>query len=128
MLNARSFGVAGTMLVFALAVGIDASALDTDNDGVDDDLDNCTLVPNAKQGDYDDDGYGNVCDADLNNDLVVGIPDFLIFSACVDEPGQGAHGECEIADMNSDRRINNDDYQVLDGSFANPPGPSGLAP
>ena len=59
---------------------------DTDGDGVLDVDDNCILVANAgpnpnkpEQGqkDSDDDGFGNICDADLNNDCVVGVPDFL---------------------------------------------------
>ncbi|MGH2758784.1 MAG: thrombospondin type 3 repeat-containing protein [Actinomycetota bacterium] len=35
---------------------------DTDNDGVDQDMDNCPTVPNRYQADRDGDGTGNACD------------------------------------------------------------------
>ncbi len=35
---------------------------DTDGDGVLDDVDNCTVVPNADQADRDGDGAGDACD------------------------------------------------------------------
>ncbi len=38
---------------------------DTDGDGVPDDVDNCTNVPNPKQDDTNGDLIGNVCDADI---------------------------------------------------------------
>jgi hypothetical protein len=40
---------------------------DTDSDGVNDETGNCTDVANADQRDTDSDGYGKICDADLNN-------------------------------------------------------------
>ena len=42
--------------------------LDTDSDGIDDDLDNCPSLPNADQLDTDSDGEGDTCDADDDND------------------------------------------------------------
>jgi hypothetical protein len=35
---------------------------DTDDDGIEDPEDNCPQMPNADQGDADEDGVGNVCD------------------------------------------------------------------
>jgi hypothetical protein len=65
-------------------------ALDSDNDGVPDYQDNCILKPNGplipdaggnSQRDTDGDGYGNICDADLNNfDALVNISDYSGFS------------------------------------------------
>ena len=51
-----------------------AEVYDTDDDGIPTTLDNCTLVANADQRDTNGDGYGNVCDPDLNNDGIVNYP------------------------------------------------------
>jgi hypothetical protein len=40
---------------------------DSDGDGLRNDCDNCDLVVNPNQLDADTDGYGNQCDADLDN-------------------------------------------------------------
>ena len=54
---------------------------DQDGDGIADTMDNCTLTPNPGQRDTDRDGYGNACDADLNNDGVVDLTDFDLFTS-----------------------------------------------
>lgn len=41
---------------------------DSDNDGVDDNIDNCPNVANSNQADNDNDGNGNVCDSTPNGD------------------------------------------------------------
>ena len=60
-----------------------AARTDTDADGVIDLADNCKLVANngqpgsgPSQLDADHDGYGNICDADLNNSGLVTTADF----------------------------------------------------
>ncbi|MEL7240404.1 MAG: hypothetical protein AAGK78_16220, partial [Planctomycetota bacterium] len=52
--------------------------VDSDADGVSDLIDNCTLDANPDQRDSNDDGYGNVCDADLNDDNIVNVVDLGI--------------------------------------------------
>ena len=73
------FGFTGLALMLA---STQALAVDTDGDGVDDAVDNCTLVANGpllpdaggnSQLDTDGDGYGNICDADLDQDNIVGF-------------------------------------------------------
>ncbi|MDC0464685.1 thrombospondin type 3 repeat-containing protein [Pseudomonadales bacterium] len=55
--------------------------VDTDNDGLEDDADNCPLKQNADQGDFDGDGEGNACDPDDDNDGVADEIDFAPFDA-----------------------------------------------
>ncbi len=119
---------------FELADGRDGVALggvasdsvlftDSDGDSVVDACDNCTLLANSDQRDTNGDGFGNICDPDLNNDGVVNFIDIsawvpLFNSACGDVDG----------DMNGDGGCNFGDYAVFPGFFGQPPGPSGLAP
>lgn len=51
------------------------AATDSDADQIADCIDNCPLAPNPEQADFDDDGMGNVCDADDDNDGVVDASD-----------------------------------------------------
>ena len=114
--------VAVSLLAFAASAFVD-----TDNDGYEDYEDNCSAVANAGQEDADGDGFGNRCDADLDNDCAVGIPDFGIFKRCINLPGQGARRQCLIADFNSDHKITSLDFQLFEEMFAiGFPGPSGL--
>lgn len=50
-------------------------AMDTDNDGVLDPLDNCVMTPNPNQEDLDGDGDGDVCDDDADGDGFLGSVD-----------------------------------------------------
>ncbi|MAF84060.1 MAG: hypothetical protein QGH93_05605 [Gammaproteobacteria bacterium] len=104
-----------------LPAGVYPGEADADWDGVTDDVDNCTDVANADQRDTNGDGYGNICDADLNNDGVVNFADFgimrsVFFTADPD------------ADLNGDGFVNFSDFGILKAMFFSPPGPSGTAP
>ena len=54
---------------------IDVNSADSDNDGVVDILDNCALIENTEQEDFDQDGYGDVCDSDKDNDSFFSVSD-----------------------------------------------------
>ncbi len=56
-----SFASSGKALTAPVEKGV-ASDVDTDNDGVKDDVDNCVKIANASQIDTDSDGFGDACD------------------------------------------------------------------
>ena len=92
---------------------------DLDGDGVLDSADNCTEVANTDQRDSNGDGFGNVCDADLNNDGTINVIDLgvlrsVFFSNDAD------------ADFNGDGVVNVIDLGMIRGMFFGEPGPSGL--
>ncbi|MFK8013918.1 MAG: hypothetical protein AB8G17_00580 [Gammaproteobacteria bacterium] len=113
----RSFQTSGTG-DYLLDWSVDcASSGDSDGDGVPDACDNCTVVANALQEDSDNDGFGNQCDADFNQDCVVNVQDlgFLRSVFFTNDPD---------ADLNSDGVVNIIDLGVLRTLFFMPPGPS----
>lgn len=113
---APSFGNAITLSVAAFDL---APAPDTDDDGIVDIEDNCTLAVNPGQQDSNGDGIGNACDADLDNDCIVDNHDLaairLVFFT--NDPD---------ADFNSDGFVNFRDLAVMRSGFFAPPGPSGV--
>ena len=95
----------------------DVAAVDIDGDGVSDDIDNCTLAPNASQLDSNGDGIGNACDPDLDDNGVVNFVDASIFGTLF---GTGTG----IGDFNGDGNTNFIDYAIFPEYFGGPPGPS----
>ena len=90
---------------------------DSDGDGIPDSRDNCILVPNKDQLDTDGDGYGNACDADLNND---GFVNALDLSAM-----RGQFGKRKVpGDLNGDGIVNSLDISLFAKLFGKAPGPS----
>ena len=61
-------GMLGLMLGLNVA---QAQTMDTDGDGIMDDVDNCPSMSNHSQTDTDGDLIGDVCDSDADND---GVP------------------------------------------------------
>ena len=57
------------------------SGPDTDGDGIQDPIDNCRLTANPLQQDANLDGFGNICDADINNSGTVTTADFGLLRA-----------------------------------------------
>jgi hypothetical protein len=117
------------MLVSLFAIGFAMSATagsvtDTDSDLVPDGFDNCDVRPNgpnqgSNQVDSDQDGYGNACDADYNNDLGVTAADFGIFLTFFGGPGTNT-------DMDGDGNTTAADFGIFLQFFGGVPGPSGL--
>jgi FtsP/CotA-like multicopper oxidase with cupredoxin domain len=90
-----------------------------DADNVLDYRDNCLLVTNTNQRDTNGDGFGNMCDADLNNDGKVNLSDYSQF--------RSAFGKTvPDADFNGDGQVNLSDYSIFRSAFGKAPGPSGV--
>jgi len=100
---------------------------DTDTDTVRNFLDNCSVSANPNQLDSDQDGIGNQCDCDFNQDNFCGGPDFTLFIGCFNAP-TGGDAICEAADMNGDGFVGGPDFTLFISGFNRPPGPSGLNP
>ncbi len=94
---------------------------DTDADGIPDECDNCTLVSNPSQCDSNSDGYGNHCDADLNNNGVVNFLDLAILKShwLSADPD---------SDINCNGVVNFIDLASMKSMWLAAPGPSGIAP
>jgi len=97
------------------------SGIDTDGDTVDDAIDNCTLVQNTDQRDTNGDGFGNICDADLDQDNLVGFSDFSLFRAVFGTADPDA-------DLDGDGLVGFSDFSIFRAAFGGVPGPSGLNP
>ena len=101
-----------------LPIVVELPPEDTDQDGVPDAADNCVNVSHPSQRDTDGDGYGNICDADLNNDGDVGFADLDIFRSrfATSDPDADfdGSGSVSFADLDIFRRL-----------FNAPPGPAG---
>ncbi|MFK8017176.1 MAG: ThuA domain-containing protein [Gammaproteobacteria bacterium] len=103
------------------AAGLTVTGPDTDGDSQLDTEDNCVTLFNEDQRDTNGDGFGNICDQDLNNDCIVNAADLGIFRTVFfsDDPD---------ADFNGDGTVNVPDLGLMRVSFFGPPGPSGVTP
>ncbi|MFK7887419.1 MAG: M14 family zinc carboxypeptidase [Gammaproteobacteria bacterium] len=91
---------------------------DTDGDGANDLIDNCTLVANPTQLDTNGDGFGNACDADLNNDNIVNVVDLGLLRSSFFATG------AQDADFNGDGVVNVVDLGIMRSYFFQAPGPA----
>ncbi len=115
------YALIGLVVLFIGQAAIAQDSFDSDNDGFDDNSDNCTLRFNPAQQDTDGDFFGNGCDADFNNDLVINFVDYGLlsdhfFSA---EP---------LTDLDGDGVTNVVDLGLLKTMFLQWPGPTATNP
>ncbi|MFP6630198.1 MAG: S8 family serine peptidase [Myxococcota bacterium] len=119
-------GLPGDFVEIDLSIMNGCTCTDDDGDGACNEVDNCLDVSNPNQVDSNQDGYGNLCDTDLNDDNAVGVPDFnafrSVFGLSCSDPGYDAD-----ADFNSDCAIGVPDFNIFRNYFGGPPGPSGYA-
>lgn len=94
---------------------------DADGDGTADSVDNCINHANADQFDADNDGFGNRCDGDFNNNGSTNSQDTTIFRASL-----GSNNP--LTDLNHNGTVNAQDTTIFRSLLGYPPGPSGLAP
>jgi len=97
--------------------------LDSDADGIPQRLDNCTAAANADQRDTDGDGYGNLCDGDLNNDGSTNTLDLQLYKG-MHNTRLGDPAYDPDADFDGDSFIDASDLNIYKGLHRRPPGPS----
>ena len=117
--------------LFAIGFAMSATAgsiADADGDDIPDVFDNCSVVANgaapggtcSNQIDTDSDGFGDICDADFDNDNVVAGSDFGILIT--------AFGTSDaLTDLDCDGVVAGSDFGLLLGAFGTAPGPGATA-
>ena len=116
LLSAQNVSWLGDAVASEMQIDAIQSKGDADLDGVNDDVDNCTDVANVDQTDSDGDGFGNACDADLNNDCVVNVVDLGLLRSVFFTPDADA-------DFNGDGVVNVIDLGIMRTQFFAEPGP-----
>ena len=102
---------------------------DPDADGLCDDqgLDNCTAIANPGQRDDDQDGYGNICDEDVNQDCIVGAPDVSGVFGQLLQTSPWVPVEAGRFDVTEDNIVGAPDLSQTFGRLLQQPGPSSRA-
>ncbi|MBT8130933.1 MAG: proprotein convertase P-domain-containing protein [Gammaproteobacteria bacterium] len=108
-----------------ICVAPPSQVYDGDGDNVEDDQDNCQRVANSSQCDTNNDGLGNHCDADLDDD---GIVNSFDLSAMRQAFGTSTPDPFHVADLNCDGVVNSFDLSIMRGAFGAEPGPGAVAP
>jgi hypothetical protein len=124
-----------SLFAFGLAFSANAGAVaDADSDLVPDGFDNCDARANgpgdaSNQVDSDQDGYGNACDTDYNDDGFTTTLDFPVFVAAF-TGGTDPNLDGLETDSNGDGSTTTLDFPQFVADFTavgTGPGPSGLA-
>jgi hypothetical protein len=107
------------------AQNVAINVLDADSDGVKDDAgggDNCVAKPNPDQRDTDGDGFGNLCDADLNQDFIIDNNDLNALKGQFNKKASSGAAAAN-ADFNGDGKVNYADLAILKSQMGQAPGP-----
>jgi len=76
--------------------------VDSDGDGVVDDIDNCIDIPNPDQVDTDGDGLGDACDDDIDGDGILNVDDVCPMNSpgltvdCIGRPRLDMNNDCQV--------------------------------
>ena len=103
---------------------------DRDGDGIDNSRDNCSDIPNPRQTDSDGDGFGNRCDADVDDDGVVTSSWGALPYGDVERITLSARSNVYVPthDLNTDGIIDAVDVAIAHLYLFLSPGPSGKHP
>jgi hypothetical protein len=95
---------------------------DFDGDGVGDHGDNCLYRVNSGLDDTDGDDFGNLCDADYDNDGVAGFSDFGAITANFATTNELY---MHVEPIGGGRQVGFGDFGFFANNFGLAPGPSG---
>ncbi|MCP5043981.1 MAG: TIGR03790 family protein [bacterium] len=106
---------------------------DRDRDGVPDTKDNCIEVPNPEQRDTNADGFGNMCDADVDGDGLVTTSWGTVYPLTkrgdvewIAMSSQNGPYDPNF-DLDGDGDVDGDDLSIAHMTLFMPPGPSARA-
>lgn len=115
-----SFTVATFLVLAWLPLSVNAAG-DEDGDGISDAQDNCIEIANPDQRDSNGDDFGNICDADLDNNGLVSFADLHMFRTAFDTNNADA-------DFDGNGIVSFADLDIFRSLFDKQPGPSGTIP
>jgi hypothetical protein len=127
-MNLKMVFFVSLVATIGFAISANAGSIDDgDTDSIPDVFDNCSAVANGpgeapnNQVDLDEDGFGNRCDADYDQDGDTDLDDFNAFLADFGNPATG------IQDHDADGDTDLDDFNLFLTLFGGPPGPGATA-
>lgn len=97
-------------VLFNTAIELPVDPNDVDGDGIPNLTDNCPETHNVAQSDFDNDGLGDSCDPDIDNDGIHNGPDVCDFTPL----GASVQPDGSLqADANGDCKVDLRDYAIL---------------
>ena len=111
------------LFLLLLYIPLVYAEMDTDEDGIIDSEDNCVDVFNPDQKDTNQDGFGNICDPDLDNDGNITSEDGDIIESVYGLTPESLNWNPDV-DLNDDDSIDIFDVVVWSEMYGKKPGPS----